>query len=119
MNQAEQFDLLKVDECPSPRLLRIAELDRALERAKSKFNIMTHYTPHIEEAPWLAYVAHSGERRNIGQIAAEECNTPDYDMRSFYDLTERDAVIQAAEEFHPNTPELRDLVELRELEEKR
>lgn len=114
-----QPDLLSVPECLSPRLKRISELSRLLESTKAKFNILTHCDALDEEAPWMAFAANLGETRSLGEITAQECNTVEFDQCSFYDLTERAAVIEAMRAFYPNTRELRELVELQELEEKR
>ncbi len=107
--------LLEVPESPSPRLRRIAELSGALETAKLNFNILTHCSD-VDELPWLAVLATHGETRGIGQLMSEECGTLEDSGRTDYGRTEIEAVANLIRRQYPTALELRDLVELMELE---
>jgi hypothetical protein len=110
-----QPPLLEVPESHSPRLRRIADLSGALETAKRNFNILTHECP-ICELPWLAVMTKHGETRDIGQLMAEECGTLEDSGRTDYGRTEIEAVACLIRRQYPTALELRDLVELMELE---
>jgi hypothetical protein len=112
---SDQPNLLDVSENPSPRLRRISELSGALEAAKSSFNILTHHCP-ICELPWLAVLATHGETRSIMQLMAEECRLLYESNRTDYGRTEIEAVVNLIQQHYPTALELRDLIELMELE---
>lgn len=110
-----QPTLLNVPESPSPRLRRISELSGALEAAKRSFNILTHRSD-VCELPWLAVMTKRGETRDIGQLMSEECGTLEDSGRTDYGGTEIEAVANLMQQRYPGVSELRDLVELMELE---
>jgi alkylated DNA nucleotide flippase Atl1 len=110
-----QPPLLEVPISHSPRLRRIAELSGALETAKRNFNILTHFSD-VDELPWLAVLTNHGETRDIGQLMAEECRFLDETNRTDYGRTEIEAVANLIRRQYPTALELRDLVELMELE---
>jgi len=121
MGEQTQIDLLTVTPSLSPRLKRMAELSGAVERAKAKFNILTHHDPG-SEAPWLGVQALPGETRDIGQLMAEECRLLDESGRTTYGVTEADVVLDMAlfSGVNPKTSqEFQDLLEFRELERAR
>ena len=110
-----QPTLLDVPISPSPRLRRIAELSGALETAKRNFNVLTHCSD-VDELPWLAVMTKHGETRDIGQLMSEECGTLEDSGRTDYGRTEIEAVSNLMQRRYPGVSELRDLVELMELE---
>lgn len=115
-----QIDLLTVPECPSPRLQRIAELAGALERAKARFHILTHCDSRDEEQPWMGLITSRAETRSIAQILASEAEMLDRTSQTAYGQTEADVVIGLIAFWDgEQSREVRDLVELRELEVRR
>jgi len=110
-----QPTLLSVPISPSPRLRRIAELSGALETAKRNFNILTHCSD-VDELQWLAVMTKRGETRDIGQMMSEECRLLDEANRTDYGRTEIEAVANLIRRQYPTALELRELVELMELE---
>jgi alkylated DNA nucleotide flippase Atl1 len=110
-----QPPLLEVPISPSPRLRRIAELSGALETAKRNFNILTHFSD-VDELPWLAVITNHGETRDIGQLMSEQCGTLEDSGRTDYGRTEIEAVACLIRRHYPTALELRELVELMELE---